>query len=409
MTVEDQTRGNPDPATGSGHGRGYFGIMSTTRSALTEEDIRTLVKGATADERAVAARKLCRSIDTVEALSDEDRKHAAEILRIMAADAAELVRRALAETLKASPHVPRDVALRLARDVESISLPMLNYSPVFTDDDLAEIVRRGGPMRQLAIAQRPKLGRKVADALADRGSERAVAAACANDNADFGESGLQRAIARFDTSQRVLAAVAYRNVLPLSVSERLITLVSEQVREHLVRNHSLGPEDALQIAMGSAERATVDLVDQAGRTADIRAFVVHLNHGKRLTPSLLLRGLAHGHMTFFEWGVAELAGVPHHRTWLMIHDAGPLGLRAIYERAGLPARLFPAFRAAVDTFHSVEFDGGQRDVERFQERMLQRFLTQPQSAAREDVDYLLDKMDQLSRQARSEAAVAEQA
>ena len=26
--------------------------MSTTRSALTEEDIRTLVKGATADERA---------------------------------------------------------------------------------------------------------------------------------------------------------------------------------------------------------------------------------------------------------------------------------------------------------------------------------------------------------------------
>ena len=82
-------------------------------------------------------------------------------------------------------------------------------------------------------------------------------------------------------------------------------------------------------------------------------------------------------MTFFEWGVAELAGVPHHRTWLMIHDAGPLGLRAIYERAGLPARLFPAFRAAVDTFHALEFDGGARDLERFQQRMLQRFLTQP--------------------------------
>ena len=88
----------------------------------------------------------------------------------------------------------------------------------------------------------------------------------------------------------------------------------------------------------------------------------------------------------------------------MIHDAGPLGLRAIYERAGLPARLFPAFRAAVDTFHSMEFDGGARDPERFQERMLQRFLTQPQSAGREDVDYLLDKMDQISRQARKQVA-----
>jgi uncharacterized protein (DUF2336 family) len=93
----------------------------------------------------------------------------------------------------------------------------------------------------------------------------------------------------------------------------------------------------------------------------------------------------------------------------MIHDAGPLGLRAIYERAGLPARLFPAFRAAVDTFHTLEFDGGARDVERFQEQMLQRFLTQPQSAAREDVDYLIDKLDRVSLKARAEAAEAQTA
>jgi uncharacterized protein (DUF2336 family) len=37
--------------------------MATTRSALTHDDIRTLVKGATADERAAAAQKLCRNID----------------------------------------------------------------------------------------------------------------------------------------------------------------------------------------------------------------------------------------------------------------------------------------------------------------------------------------------------------
>jgi uncharacterized protein (DUF2336 family) len=382
--------------------------MSTTRSALTEEDIRTLVKGATADERAMAARKLCRSIDTGP-LTDEDRENAAAILRIMAADAAEIVRRAVAETLKSSVQVPRDVALKLARDVESISLPMLNFSPVFTDADLADIARLGGPVRQLAIAKRPTLSRKVTDVLAEHGGERALSAACANDNADFSEGGLQTVIGRFGSSERVLAAMAYRAVLPLSVSERLVCLVSDQVRAHLTSHHAVTPDVALEIAVGATERATVDLIDEAGRAADIRAFVAHLNQSKRLTASVLLRGLAHGHMTFFEWGVAELAGVPHHRTWLMIHDAGPLGLRAIYERAGLPARLFPAFRAAVDTFHAMEFDGGHRDIERFQERMLQRFLTQPQAAAREDVDYLLDKMDQLSRGARADAARAERA
>ena len=370
--------------------------MATTRAALTEEDIRTLLKGATADERAAAAQKLCLSIERTP-LTDDERVMAGEILRIMAADAAEIVRRALAQTLKASPLLPRDVAVKLARDVESVCLPVLAFSPVFTDEDLSDIVRLGGPVRQLAIARRPTLSRAVTDALARHGAEKPVAAACTNDKADFGEAALQRILDRFEDSERVLTAVAYRSVLPLSISERLVALVGEEVREHLIAKHQIPPEMALELAFGVAERATVDLVEQAGRTADVKGFVAHLNQGKKLTASLLLMALAQGHMTFFEWGVAELAGVPHHRTWLMIHDAGPLGLKAIYERAGLPARLFQAFRAGVDTYHSMEFDGGARDRERFQQKMLQRFLTAAQPAAREDVDYLVEKMDEVAR------------
>jgi uncharacterized protein (DUF2336 family) len=377
--------------------------MATTRSALTQEDIRTLVKGATPDERAVAAHKLCRSIDGVE-LSDADRALAAEILRIMAADAAELVRRALAVALKKSPLLPRDVALRLARDVEGVALPVLCFSPAFTDDDLIEIVRFGGPVRQAAIAKRPRLSPRVADALAAEGTERAVVTACANDLAQFSETGLDTVISRFQASERVLAAVAYRQTLPLSVAEKLIHLVSGQVRDHLVTRHAVAPEIADEIVVSAAERASVDLVEEAGRTADMKSFVAHLRGENRLTASLLLRAAASGDMTFFEWGLAELAGVPHHRTWLMIHDAGPLGLRAIYERTGLPARLYPAFRAAVDTYHSVEFDGGTDDKARFQEKLLHRFLTQPTPAAREDIDYLLERMDEISETRRAEFA-----
>ncbi len=371
--------------------------MTVTRAALTDEDIHMLVKGATGDDRAIAAHKLCRRMER-ETLSDEDRDRAHEILRVMAADAAEQVRRTLAVTLKTSNLVPRDVALKLARDIETISLPILNFSPVFTDDDLSEIVRLGGPVRQVAIASRPQLSEKVTGAIVEFGVERAVQTACSNDNAAFAEKTLQKAVEKYSRSETVLAAMAYRKALPLSVSERLISLVGDTVRDHLINRHAITPETALQIALGAKERATIDLVDQAGRATDVKAFVGHLNKNGRLTPSLLLRALAHGHMTFFEWSVAELAGVPHHRTWLMIHDAGPLGMRAIYERAGLPARLFSAFRVGVDTFHALEQEGGARDRERFQQRMLQRFLTQPQTATREDMDYLLDKMDRLNQE-----------
>lgn len=377
--------------------------MATTRAALTDSDIRMLVKGATPDERALAAHKLCRNIDRSQ-LTEEERAVAHDILRVMAADAAELVRRALAVTLKNSVALPPDVANRLARDVESVSLPIISFSPVFTDTDLAEIVRVGGPVRQMAVAKRPKLSSRITTLLVEQGDEDVVAVACANDNARFSEVALQKALDRFAKSEHVLQAVAYRAALPLAVSERLIDMVGEQLRDHILTNHALSPERALELIIGAKERATIDLVDQAGRTADPKGFVAHLNKMGRLSPSLVLRALAHGHMTFFEWAVAELAGVPHHRTWLMIHDAGPLGLKAICERAGLPSRLYSAFRAGVDAHHGLEFDGGANDRQRFQEHMIQRFLTSSHIASREDNEYLLERMDRSANKRRAQSA-----
>jgi hypothetical protein len=49
----------------------------------------------------------------------------------------------------------------------------------------------------------------------------------------------------------------------------------------------------------------------------------------------------------------------------------------------------------------MEMDSGLIDQRRFQERMLERFLTQPKAASREDTDYLLEKLDQVKSEARS--------
>jgi uncharacterized protein (DUF2336 family) len=379
--------------------------MTTTRSALTDADIRVLVRGVEPDERALIAHRLCRHIDRAD-LTEDERAEAHRILRVLARDAAEQVRRALAVTLKASPLIPRDVANRLARDVESIAVPMLNYSPAFSDEDLAEIVRIGGPVRQGAVARRPVLSEKVTGAIAEFGAAEAVRAAAENKGATFSEQGLLTAMQRFEAAESVLEAIALRSALPAQVSEKLVALVSGELRERLMSAHDVAPGTALAIAIGARERASLDLVEQAARAADLPAFVAHLRRGQRLSASLLLRGLAGGHMSFFEWGLAELSGVPHHRTWLMVHDAGELGLKAIYERAGLPARLLPAFRAGVDAYHSMDFDGRPDDLARFQRRMLERFLTQPIAISRDDVDYLLDKIDQLAAPADLDEAAA---
>jgi uncharacterized protein (DUF2336 family) len=187
--------------------------MDSTRSVLTEDDVRALVRGDNEFERAAAAHKICVRIES-RPLTNEERSAAQDILRLMASDAAEAVRRALAVTSRRRRCLPRDVALKLARDIETVAVPVLNFSPAFTDDDLAELVRSGTGVKQVAVAYRPALSERVTAALAEYGVEEAVKIACANDNAAFSESALNRVVERFPGSEGVQLAVAYRPTLP---------------------------------------------------------------------------------------------------------------------------------------------------------------------------------------------------
>ncbi len=113
--------------------------VQTMRPALSENDLIRLVKGETSEDRATVAHRLCRRIAT-DVLSDDERVFADEIIQILAKDTAELVRRTLAVTMRNSPRLPHSVAVELAQDVESVALPLLENSPVFSDEDLIELV-----------------------------------------------------------------------------------------------------------------------------------------------------------------------------------------------------------------------------------------------------------------------------
>ena len=89
----------------------------------------------------------------------------------------------------------------------------------------------------------------------------------------------------------------------------------------------------------------------------------------------------------------------------MIHDAGPLGLKAAFDRAGLPPRLYPSFRAAVEVYHSIDREGVAQDRITFRKRMLERTLTLFQSVPKDDLDYLLEKLDASGLQTERVAAI----
>ena len=368
--------------------------IATMRSSLTEEDIHRLVRGDSPEERANATAKICQRIDRFE-LSPEDRESAQQILEMLASDTAVLVRQALAVTLRNSPKLPREIALRLAKDVDLVAVPVLKNSPMLTEEDLVELVLAGSESKQVAIAERATLSEGLTEVIALYGSKAAVEAAAGNDGAAFSDDAYAGVLKRFERDNGVKGALISRSTLPLHVTEKLIAMVSGDLFDRLVNKHEIPPQLAIEIASGTRERATLDLVEQAGLSSDPPRFVQQLHLNGRLTPSLIMRSLCLGHMNFVEHALAELAGVPHSKAWLMVHDAGTLGMKTIFERAGLPSGMFTAFRLAVDIFHKTDMDGGPGDKERFRQRMVERVLTQFQAIPRADLEYLLEKLNAL--------------
>jgi len=361
------------------------------RNRLTDTDIRRLVKGGDDDERANAARKICRLIDAAP-LQGEESQAASGILQLIVQDSAELVRRALAVSLRQSKNLPHDIAMRLAADVEEVATPILLSSPVLDADDLTRLVETSEGGKLSAIAAREHVPSIVVEAIIDKGDEKAVGIAASNDGADFNQSAYEKAFTQFCENQGVMEAFVARSTLPLSVTEKLIAHISDEAMQRLVERHALPPQLAVELAEDARERATVDLVDQAGLAHDPQHFVQQLRMNGRLTPSLVLRAMLRGHVAFVEHAFAELAGVTHARAWLLVHDAGPLGMRAIYDRTGMPPRLYPAFRAAIDIFHSMEMPHDKQGRERFQSVLAERAITRFQGIPEEDLDYVLDRL-----------------
>jgi len=92
----------------------------------------------------------------------------------------------------------------------------------------------------------------------------------------------------------------------------------------------------------------------------------------------------------------------------MVHDAGRLGLKALYERCGLPMMIYPGLRVAVDVFHELSRDSQPVDRTKMSERMIQRILSQFQGLPRVELDYLFEKLDYyaIARRQRQELSSA---
>ncbi|NIZ02766.1 DUF2336 domain-containing protein [Thalassospira lucentensis] len=367
---------------------------------ITKEDLSKLVQDPSGANRADTADKISREFST-DTLSDSERVLAEDIFRLMIRDAEVRVRKALAKNLQQTPLVPHDVVATLARDVDDVALPVLKFSEVLNDSDLVEIIGDNADSveKQRAIASRAHVSEVVSATLVDIGHEDVMVDLVSNAGAQISEVSLQKVVQEFGDNERIQKPMIERNQLPITIAERLVTLVSERMRSELISRGHI-PEGIVNAVMTqSQESATIGLLGEGSEDRDVELLVEHLYANNRLTSGLILRALCMGDLSFFEAAVARRAGVSLINTRILIHDSGAFGLEAIYNKAGLPEHFFPGVRAAMEVARETGFDGGEQDKERYSRRMIERVLTQYGDLGVEfdsdDVDYLMGRMLQL--------------
>lgn len=368
-------------------------MAKDSRSTLTGADVEKLLRDPSAGNRAETAQKIAGTYGDA-TLSAEERGIAEEILRSMTRDAEVIVRAALSESLKDNPDLPKDIALSLAADVVDVAMPMLEFSKALSDADLLEIIQnKPPPGHQMAVARREIVSESVSDALVATEHEDVVAELVANEGALISENTMNRVVDTFGESNRVSASLVRRQTLPLTVAERLVTLVSESLREHLVTHHELSPSVATDILLQTRERATVGLVRPGTNVMDLEELVAQLDHNKRLTPTLILRALCMGDTGFFEAALARRAGISVLNAYALIHDPGSRGFKALYKECALPEDMFPVFRTAIEVSEETDYDGGEDDQRRYRQRMIERILTQFEDGFdSDDLDFFIDRL-----------------
>jgi uncharacterized protein (DUF2336 family) len=192
--------------------------------------------------RVQLAKKIARLMPDLEAEeNDSVVSLTIETLEHLAGDSAARVRAVLADEIKHMVHVPKDVVLALARDLDHIvAAPVLEYSPLLSDNDLIEIIACGQVREVLkAVAQRRPLSEKVSDHLVQSLDVPAVAALLVNPDAKIRKATLERVVAEAEEIESWHLPLALRADLSARAIRRIAGFVGAAIIERLAARHDL--------------------------------------------------------------------------------------------------------------------------------------------------------------------------
>jgi uncharacterized protein (DUF2336 family) len=294
--------------------------------------------------RAELARKIARLAPQLTAPEHESlARSAVEVMETLAADAAVAVRAILACELKHAHAVPPGIIRKLAQDLEeAVAGPILEYSPLLSDDDLLEIVAGARAQGALsAIARRNMLSSPVADAVVETFDVPAICALVMNGSARLRQETLDGIAERAAEHVPWHRPLAMRPGLSVRAVRRLAEFVSANLLEVLERRSGLDPQTKTYLRTRlkermSADAAALSLVKDEAKAA---ARVLEAHARGRLDQAFVMDLVEDGARVCLIQALALKSATPPAVVEKILASRNGKAIAAVVWKAGFNARL----------------------------------------------------------------------
>jgi uncharacterized protein (DUF2336 family) len=265
-----------------------------------------------------------------------------QVLSLLARDQLPRVRRALAEALKTLSDAPHDIVLTLAMDTEAtVATPVLEFSPVLTDDDLISIMRASPLTAQLAaISRRINVGEEVSNAIVGTGNVEAITALLKNTSAQIREETLDAIIDAAPRQSSWHEPLVHRPNLNARAALRIAEFVADSLLQSLAVRTDIDRETVAVLSKmvhkklrrdetkGFAAADYLAVLDPEGlRVADRQAEA--LAQSGKLTQQYVLQACADGVTPIIITALARLADLPSGAVAEVVRASSAKGMLAV--------------------------------------------------------------------------------
>lgn len=285
-------------------------------------------------------RKLLRGITDVFMLApgsytDLQKQCFGDIIEEVAYDLEWQMREELARRIAAETHAPRKLVHRLAHDEIVVARPVLEQSPVLTEEDLVQVSENRSQDHLLAITKRMDIGIRLSAVLVDRGEDRVVDSLVRNQKAKISPDNIQRIAKRAESSHQLQLALVKREDLPKDVMIGLVEHISEKLKAEL--QEKIADNDMLNL-----EEVAVSMKASITESKASRAelYVEKLARRGELNERRLLRLVSEKKPLEFLLGLAKFLRIDISTVQQAMTDETGEALLIVFRAAGFSATSF---------------------------------------------------------------------